>query len=545
MAEVTIVDAYGRPIETRAAPASAIVDWLNQTYGSGQATTSGEHVSAHTAMMVMTFFACVRNISEDMAKMPKKVRQKSGRVHKDLPEHPLSRLFRRPNPETDAHTFWATLFAHACAYPGGYAEIIRDGAGRPVAFYNLDPGTIRVARSQRTGRIMYNIQGMGENQALPQSSVIHLHGLGHDAISGYSMPQLAAQILGTALAIQKYTGSYFGNGATPSGVLTHPAVLGDKAAENLRRQFQARYSGAANAHSILTLEEGMTWSQISTNPANAQATELTNSTVIDVCRIFRMPPHKVQHLENAHYANIEQDNILYATDTLDGWRDRLKSELEFKLFTDEDIDAGIYIDIDLKALMRGDTAARTAFYKELFYMGAISANDILEYEDENPVEYGDRRFMQANLIPTDKVDEVLAKQTAPKPAPASAADPPDSPDDEPAARVREAFRLVFENKIGGILRVEADKAKRAKATDEFYTAHRAHVRDQISEVLAAVAGGLDITADSGALSDWYAAGHCSRSLSDIAVNDLTTWQNGTRARLAASALMEKLCNFAA
>lgn len=532
MAEVTILDAYGRPVETRAAPNNAIVDWLNRTYGSGQATTSGEHVSAHTAMMVMTFFACVRNISEDMAKMPKKVRQKNGRIHTDLPGHPLSRLFRRPNPETDAHTFWATLFAHACAYPGGYAEIIRDGAGRPVAFYNLDPDSIRVARSQRTGQIMYNIQGMPENQALPQSAVIHLHGLGHDGISGYSMPQLAAQILGTALAIQKYTGSYFGNGATPSGVLTHPAVLGDKAAENLRRQFQSRYSGAANSHSLLMLEEGMEWKQISTNPENAQATELTNSTVIDVCRIFRMPPHKVQHLENAHYANIEQDNILYATDTLDGWRDRLKSELEFKLFSDEDLDAGIYIDIDLKALMRGDTAARTTFYKEMFYMGAISANDILELEDENPVEYGDRRFMQANLIPTDRVDDVIDKQAAPAPAPAQ------------AARVREAFRLVFENKIASILRVETGKAKQAKADSDFYTEHRGYVKTCMTEVIGAANLALGIP-DSKPISDWYAECHCERSQSDIAVNDLTTWQNGTRARLAASALMEKLCNFAA
>jgi len=362
--------------------------------------------------------------------------------------------------------------------------------------------------------------------------VIHLHDLGHDAISGYSKPQLAAQVLGTALAIQKYTGSFFGNGATPSGVLTHPATLGDKASENLRRQFMNRYSGAANAHSILMLEEAMTWSQISTNMEDAQATELTNSTVIDVCRIFRMPPHKVQHLENAHYANIEQDNILYATDTLDGWRDRLKSELEFKLFSDEDLDAGIYIDIDLKALMRGDTAARTTFYKEMFYMGAISANDILELEDENPVEYGDRRFMQANLIPTDRVDDVIDKQAAPAPAPAQ------------AARVREAFRLVFENKIASILRVETGKAKQAKADSDFYTEHRGYVKTCMTEVVGAANLALGIP-DSESIAEWYAECHCERSQSDIAVNDLTTWQNGTRARLAASALMEKLCNFAA
>lgn len=516
-----------------------MLDWLNRTYGAGESTTSGEHVSAHTAMMVMTFFACVRNISEDMAKMPKKVRQKNGRIHSDTPGHPLSKLFRRPNPETDAHTFWATLFGHACTHPGGYAEIIRDNAGRPSAFYNLDPATIRVGRSPRTGEILYNIRGMGEKQALRQSNVLHLHGLGYDGISGYSMPQLAAQILGTALAIQKYTGSFFGNGATPSGVLSHPAILGDKAAESLRRQFVGRHSGAANAHGIMMLEEGMTWSQISTNPENAQATELTNTTVVDVCRIFRMPPHKVQHLENAHYANIEQDNILYATDTLDGWRDRLKSELEFKLFTAEELDAGLYVDIDLKALMRGDTAARTAFYRELFYMGAVSANDILGFEDENPVEFGDRRFMQANLVPTDRVDDIIDKQT-------ETADPEGdtTPDTDPAARVREAFGMVFENKIAGILRVETGKAKQSKADTDFYTEHRGYVKTCMTEIIRAANIAMGIP-EGEPVADWYAAGHCDRSMFDVAGNDITTWQDGTRARLAASALMEKLCNSAA
>jgi HK97 family phage portal protein len=540
LAEITILDAYGRPCETRA-QSSPVLDWLSRTYGMGEGSTAGEHVSAHSAMTVMTFFACVRNIAEDMAKLPKRIRKRNGREYVDLSAHPLNRIFRRPNPETDSHTFWETLFAHACTTPGGYAEIIRDGSGRVSALYNLDPSTIRVVRNDRTGEILYHVRGMHPNEGLRQSAVLHIHGLGYDAMSGYSMPQLASQLLGTAIALQKYTGSFFGNGATPSGVLQHPAALTDESAERLRRQFMKRYSGASNAHSILTLEEGMTWSQISTSPEDAQATDLSNVTIVDICRMFRMPPHKVQHLENAHYANIEQDNILYATDTLDGWRSRLKSEIEFKLMTEDELDEGVYVDISLKALMRGDAAARTAFYKDLFYMGAISANDILELEDENPVEYGDRRFMQANLIPTDKVDEVLAKQTAP---PAVKPDTEDT--DEPAAaRVREAFRLVFENKIAGILRVEADKAKRAKATDEFYSAHRAHVRDQISDVLAAVAGGLDIATDSGAVSDWYAAGHCTRSQSDIMANDLTTWQNGTRASLAASALMEKLCNFAA
>jgi HK97 family phage portal protein len=540
LAEITILDAYGRPCETRA-QSTPVLDWLSRTYGMGEGSTAGEHVSAHSAMTVMTFFACVRNIAEDMAKLPKRIRKRNGREYVDLTAHPLNRIFRRPNPETDAHTFWETLFAHACTTPGGYAEIIRDGSGRVAALYNLDPSTIRVVRNDKTGEILYHVRGMHPNEGLRQSAVLHIHGLGYDAMSGYSMPQLASQLLGTAIALQKYTGSFFGNGATPSGVLQHPAALTDESAERLRRQFMKRYSGASNAHSILTLEEGMTWSQISTSPEDAQATDLSNVTIVDICRMFRMPPHKVQHLENAHYANIEQDNILYATDTLDGWRSRLKSEIEFKLMTEDELDEGVYVDISLKALMRGDAAARTAFYKDLFYMGAISANDILELEDENPVEYGDRRFMQANLIPTDKVDEVLAKQTAPPVV------KPDTEDtDEPAAaRVREAFRLVFENKITTFLNVESGKAKKGQLSAEFYSGHKLHIESHLKDIIRACASEFDDAIQVDEITEWYARGHCSCSQSDIAVNDITTWQNGTRARLAASALMEKLCNFAA
>lgn len=542
MSDSGILDAYGRPVETRAS-SSSVLDWLNQTYSMGEATTAGEHVSAHSAMTVMTFFACVRNISEDMAKLPKRVRQKKGRGHVDIIGHPLNKLFRRPNPETDAHTFWETLFAHACTTPGGYAEIIRDGAGRPVALYNLDPSTVRVMRSDKTGEILYHIRGMRQNEGLRQSAVLHIHGLGYDAISGYSLPQLASQLLGTAIAMQKYTGGFFGNGATPSGVLEHPAALGDEAAERLRRQFTKRYSGAANSHSILTLEEGMKWSQISTSPEDAQATSLTNVTVIDICRMFRMPPHKVQHLENAHYANIEQDNILYATDTLDGWRSRLKSEIEFKLMSDEELDNGVYLDVSLKALMRGDAAARTDFYREMFYLGAMSANDILELEDENPVEYGDRRFMQANLIPTDMVDDVLGDGSVDTVDPQDPADP--NEDTETMARIREAFRLVFENKIKTFLNVEIDKAERSKISSEFYSTHKSHIKDHIIDVVRAAVSQLKPETSADDISIWYAAGHCERSMADISVNDITTWQDGTRARLAASAIMEKLCNFAA
>lgn len=532
---MAILDAYGNPIETRATTKNP-TDWLVEAFGGGTTSTAGERVSPRVAMTVMTFFACVRNISEDMAKLPKKARQKQGRDTSDLDAHPVTRLMRRPNPYIDAQTHWETFQAHALTEHGGYCEIVRNGAGDPVEVYLLDPSKITVVRNDWTGEIAYRHADLPGRQAFRQSEILHLHGLGWDGATGYRISDLAREVLGAAVAMQKYRGSFFGNGANPSGVLTHPATLGDKAAENLRRQFQSRYSGANNSFSVITLEEGMSWVPISTNPDDSQSVELEAVTITDICRAFRMPPHKVQHLDNAHYANIEQDNINYATDTLDPWRARWKSEIEFKLFREAELDAGVYLDINMKALMRGDAAARTAFYRELFYMGAISANDILELEDENPVEYGDRRFMQANLIPTDRVDDVLDKQTEPA---HTAPDSPNPNSDAPGGTpdpAQRAFMSVLESKIAGILRVESDKAKRGKINDDFWESHRGHLRAHLGDIVSAVVDGVGSDADGIALTDQYIAYHISRSQTET----LTPKAIQARAKNAAAHIMESI-----
>ena len=65
----------------------------------------------------------------------------------------------------------------------------------------------------------------------------------------------------------------------------------------------------------------------------------------------------------------------------------------------EDEKGRTYIDIDAKGLLRADTAARTAFYKEMFYIGAMNPNEIRASEDMDGYEGGDQFYHQANMEP--------------------------------------------------------------------------------------------------------------------------------------------------
>ena len=540
----TIVDQYGRPIESRANLKDP-PDWLRDSLTGYSRSTAGEPVNPKIAMTVMAFFACVRNISEDIAKMPKAVRRKVNGRSEELPDHPVSRLLRNPSSEIDRHSFWQTYTAHALTNTGGFAEISYDGTGAPVELYLFDPTHINVLRSNQTNEIIYQITGLPRSMALRRNKILHYHGLGYDGVTGYVLPQLAKQLLGAAIALQKYRGSFFGNGANPAGILTHPATLSAGAAQRLRDQFEEDYAGSENANGIMTLEEGMTWTQVSIDPERAQMVDLTAITVEDICRMYRMPPHKVQHLARSTFSNIEHQNIEYDKDTLDPWVDRLRSELEFKLLRPEEREQGLYIHINMNALMRADTATRVAYFKDMYYMGAMSADDILRLEDRNPVDGGDRYFVQQNLIPADRVDDALDMKTKPPAGPPSTA-PQEPPQNDARAAVRSAFCLILENWIGSLLTAELDRAKRAKDPGDFYARRQANLAKWAREQLQAVAIGMGIPGDVTAIADEYAACHCEQSRSDLETGKLNDWQNGNRARTWAEVLMgrveELLCS---
>lgn len=107
------------------------------------------------------------------------------------------------------------------------------------------------------------------------------------------------------------------------------------------------------------------------------------------------------------------------------WVKRWESEFEAKLLKQTEVDTSI--SLELKGLLRGTHKDRAEYYSKLFQMGAMTPNEIRELEDMNPVEDGDKPFVQLNLTTLDKVG------MAPEPAPAQApmVDTPDSPEDSP------------------------------------------------------------------------------------------------------------------
>ena len=236
--------------------------------------------------------------------------------------------------------------------------------------------------------------------------MIHLKGLGPDGLCGYSVCQFAAESLGLSLAAQEYGASFFGNSALPSGVLKHPAALKPEAAKHLKESWQEVHGGSGRAHGVAVLEEGMAWEAITIPPEQAQFLQTREHGDLDICRWFRMPPSKIAILKDAHYNNMEHENLNYVVDTLTPWLVRWEQEMNRKLLLGTDF----YAKHEVRSMLRGDHATRAAYYKDMFLVGAYSPNDILELEDMNPYEGGDERFLQIQYAPVRKIVDGTARQ---------------------------------------------------------------------------------------------------------------------------------------
>ena len=232
--------------------------WVQKLLGCGQETAAGETVNPETALGISAYFACVRNIAEDTAKLPLILydHQADGGKRR-RPDHYLYPILHDdPNPEMCSMVFWETIMQHALAFKGGFAEIEWRNDGRVKALHVLDPNSVRIER-QKDKSLMYFVAGTdGRELPLSPADVLHIHGLGYDGITSWIIAEIGKESFGAALAMQKYAGAFFGNGTWMCGALEFPNALKPDQIENLRKSFEERHAGAGNAWRMMILPNG-------------------------------------------------------------------------------------------------------------------------------------------------------------------------------------------------------------------------------------------------------------------------------------------------
>jgi HK97 family phage portal protein len=349
-------------------------------------SAAGRAVNPRTAVQMTAVYACVRVIAETVASLPLHVYRYTDRGSEKAVNHLLYRLLHdEPNGEMTSFILRETMLTHLLLWGNSYCQILRNGRGQILGLYPLLPEKMAVDRDAG-GALTYDYTARdGGVVRLRPEDVLHIPGLGFDGIMGYSPIALEKNAIGLGLAAEEYGSRFFSNGATPSGVLTHPNTVKNPTA--LRESWHAAYGGSANSGKVAILEEGLKFERISMPNSEAQFLESRKFQVAEICRIYRVPPHLVGDLEHATFSNIEHQSISFAMHTIRPWLVRLEQAMNRALFTENE-KRSFYVRINIDGLMRGSYKERMEGYAIGRQNGWLSADDIRELENMNPLPDG-------------------------------------------------------------------------------------------------------------------------------------------------------------
>ena len=382
---------------------------------------TGVAVTPFTAMQASAVYACVRCLAEDLAKLPL-------HIYRALPSggwqvdraHPLARLFARPNRWQTPFDFWSYVVTCLHLRGNAYIFVLRDDAGQPRALIPISPDRCTVRLSGK-GWLFYDVWHPafrdGENLTVHQDDMLHIKNMSLDGFMGLSTITAAAEAMGLSLATQQHGATLFRQGTQATGVLTHPGVLNDVARRNVTESWMQRYTGVENANKVLLLEEGMKFDKLSMTADEAQFLETRKFQVEEICRFFRVPPHKVAALDRATFSNIEDQGQSYIDDSLIPMARKIEQSGEHNLlFDDERAQHEMRFDFD--SLLRGNRISRYAANHTALGDGWKSRNEVRREERLPPIPGGDEYRVALNTGPSTAATDLL-----PVTVPASQSDP--------------------------------------------------------------------------------------------------------------------------
>lgn len=389
----------GRQISTENADNFVTNQVTLADYRDARAATGGGVVGLSAT------WACVQLIAGTIASLPLMVyRTDANGIRTVARNHPLYFVLHdSPNYDLTAMDFWEVMAAALELNGNAYALMERRESGALMALHPIRPDLVKASR-RSDGGIEYEWTEGGRRVVKSGDQVLHIRGPFGDALSGASTLSACRAVFDDALAAESAAGSMFANGVNPSGVLsTKPEVrLTKEQRDDLERNLAEKYQGSIRQGRPMLLDNGLTWTQLSINPHDAEMLESRKFSGEQICRLFGVPPAMVGFGDKASNwgTGKEVDVLGFQKFTL---RKRLKrieqAVLKQLVPLAERRAQGLSVEFNVEGLLRGDSAARAAFYQSGLQNGWTTINEVRAHENLPPVAGGDVPRMQMQNVP--------------------------------------------------------------------------------------------------------------------------------------------------
>lgn len=364
---------------------------LAEALGGGE-SSSGEVVSATSAENLSTVMACVGAIAGGIASLPALVYRITPDGREEVDDHPLARMIRDGVNDRESWPDFLELWTSNAALRGnGLAEMVTDNRGA-VRELRSAPWNRVSPRILPSGRLAFDVTDMaglyapaGRPRRLLQDEVLHLKDRSDDGYLGRSRLSRAREAVGAGIAVQRFAGAMYRNGATPRGALVFKHRLNHDQIQRIKEMWRELFTGSDNAAKTLILDQDGDFKPFSVSPEDAELLASRRFTTEELARIYNVPPPIVGIWDHSSFTNSETAGRWFASFTLTPWIRKIEAE-----FSRAMLGRGYSLEIDLSGLTRGDYSARWAAHKIAVDADILTRNEVRQVEGYNKRPDGDR-----------------------------------------------------------------------------------------------------------------------------------------------------------
>lgn len=385
----------------------------------------GIHTNNKKAISEVTYYTCLKMLSETIGKMPLKYYQQTerGRIRAD-PTTAGILMTVRPNPFMTPTTMWTTVEQNCQHYGNGYiwlrGRFLPSKYGGEYKIMDMWP-----MQSQYVTPIMddlgiwggkgnlyykYNDPRTGEQYLFKNSEVLHFKTwYSLDGFMGEPVRNILKATVDGANESQGYMNQLYEHGLTASMAMQYTGDLDDDRVKKLQRKFADRLSGPENAGKVVPVPMGLTLTPLNVSLADAQFFELRKYSALQIAGAFGIKPNQINNYEKSSYANSETQQLAFLVDTMSYRLKMYEEEINGKILMPEEIANQYFYKFNEKAILRADSKTQMENLAKAVNNGIYTPNEAREYLDQPSKEGGNRLIVNGNYIPLTQVGQQYAK----------------------------------------------------------------------------------------------------------------------------------------
>ena len=293
-------------------------------------------------MAEVTYFTCLKMMSETLAKIPWKYYQKTdkGIIEPELSD--VAKLLKnRPNPFMTPTAFWNAVEMNRNHFGNAYVYVRSKfkrkkygGEYKVMDLWIMPSNCVQIVVDDEgyfggRGKIwyVYNDKYSGQQYVFGTDEVLHFktsHSL--DGITGLPVQAILKTTVEGAAASQDYLNSLYESGLTGKATLEYTGDLNKDLKEKLVQAFEEFGSGAKNAGKIIPVPLGMKLTPLDIKLSDSQFIELKKYSALQIAAAFGIKPNQINDYTKSSYSNSEQKesefSVMICTTTLYSYIDK-------------------------------------------------------------------------------------------------------------------------------------------------------------------------------------------------------------------------------